>query len=114
MPWSTVHLAARALHHHPAGALHKSDCMWAAEPKPEAGPGKEPIGEAEEGQEEDAPVALAPLDQDVPVDGGPAWAPLSSSARPEMQHQARLHWEQGTTDVRVARAQPPLCHTPTH
>ena len=42
---------------------------------------------------------LAPLDQDAPVSGGPAWAPVSSSARSEIQHQARLHWERGTTNV---------------
>lgn len=46
-------------------------------------------GEADEGEDEEAPPALAPLDQDAPVDGGVAWTPVASSFRADLQHQAR-------------------------
>jgi hypothetical protein len=63
-------------------------CLPTAEPKPDAADGEDAAATSDAEAEAEAPRALAPLDQDAPFDGGPAWAPLASSARAELQHQA--------------------------
>jgi len=74
--------------------------------KPEAEEGAEEKEPTEEEAEED-PGALAALEADAEVEGGPAWAPLFSSSSEQVKHQAggmrSLRWPGAVCAAQGAR-----------